>query len=221
MKKLKQHWTNDDNFEFYVNTPMSNVHDLTKIGGLDNGCDIAPLEKYIIKANSILEVGAWYGRVLKKILDIGYKGKLYALDRVKHLCEFIRANFKDKVTVIEADLRNFHYKSKFDLILWMWVGIYEFNKSEQLSVLANLANHLNDNGILVIESMFIKPLNVSYYSNQEMLMETKCGNVYAYVPSVKELYEYAHGLNFEIIDVINYKTATDRERVIFVWKKKS
>jgi SAM-dependent methyltransferase len=189
-------------------------------GGLDNGCDVKAIKKYIKNAKSILEVGAGYGRVLNHIIKNGFKGKLFALEREQKLCRFLEKQFL-QAHIIRADIRQFIIKQKFDLILWMWASLTEFSQAEQLLALKNLTLHLKIGGFLILDLISIncKTIDAINYDGHNKIITTAYGNDFIYLPSHDEIKLYAQKLNLLKKEIIIYKTKTNKKRNLYVLQK--
>lgn len=215
------YWQNSDNSEYYENIPVENLKDFAIRGGFENGCDIDLIFPYISESNSIIEVGAGYGRVLNHLLRKDYKGKLYAVERSKNLFEHLSCHFKNKVNLINADAKYLALVEKVDTILWMWSNISEFPKNEQEAVLNHLSQWLNPNGLLVVETILhtLVPKNVDLVDGQSYIVYSEYGTAYGYTPSSEEIQVYANRIGFKNVNKISYKTDTGRERILHLLRR--
>jgi len=210
-------WKNEDNINYYENIPTDILRGYAIIGGFEEGCDVDLIEPYILRANSILEAGAGYGRVLRHILRKGYTGKLCAVERSKNFFTRLKKEFGDKVEVIQRDIQKFNPTEKFDLVLCLWSYISEFPKEDQLNILLHLSCFLNPNGVIILDTLLhtVAPKNVVQL-NQSYIARSEYGTAYGYTPSAKEIHRYAQKLGFENIKHIEYKTQTQRQRIIHI-----
>ncbi len=216
-----KNWTNTDNATFYNNLPLQEFYAITRRCGLENCCDLELAQEYIDNADSILDVGAGYGRVLDYIIDRGHKCNLYGLERNTSLVKILKSKFKNKVEIFDCDLRHFKTDFRFDLILWMWSSISEFSATEQLSVLKKLTLSLIKKGHLIIDIIPAerKPKRTTELDSQNFIFETPYGQDYGYFPKSAEIFTYAEKLNLSIEKIINYKTENGRERTIYILHK--
>lgn len=217
-----KNWSNSANISLYKNMPLSFYKKEAKQGGIDNGCDVKAIAAYINKANSILEVGAGYGRVLFHITKSGYKKELYAIERSNRMCKFLMRKFSYVAKIVCADIRSLEIDRKFDLILWMWASICEFSKNEQLSALAQLTKHLQTDGHIIFDIIPFedKIINAIEVDSRNKIIKTKFGNDYGYFPSPQELEHYRQLLNLELVEIIVYETKTSKKRHLHVLKLK-
>jgi len=219
-KFTKLFWNNSDNALLYKKIPLNYFRREAIQGGLDNGCDIKAIKKYIKNAKSILEVGAGYGRVLNHIIKNGFKGKLFALEREPKLCRFLEKQFP-QVQIICADIRRFITKQKFDLILLMWANLCDFSQTEQLPTLKNISSHLNTMGFLIFDLTPVncKIINATNDDQYNKTMQTPYGENYGYFPSLNEIDQYIQKLNLFKKEIITYTTKTNKKRNLYILQK--
>ena len=215
-------WSNINNQELYNKMPIENFRSIAKQCGLADGCDINMISQFINAADSILEIGAGYGRALQQILNNGYKGKLYAIERVPLLYNHLISTFQNNIKVFNMDLLKLKLTQQFDLILWLWTGLYEFSKSEQPTAMSILKSLLNKNGHIVIDLIppERKANNAIELSKQIHMIETEYGKNYGYFPTPAEINEYANNLDLQIAQKIPYETRTKRKRHLYIFTHK-
>lgn len=213
-------WNNTNNATTYQKISLDYFRKEASQGGLDNGCDIKAITKYIKNSRSILEVGAGYGRVLNYIIESEFKGELFALEREPKLCRFLKKQFP-QIPIIHADIRQFKIKHKFDLILWMWASLSEFSRAEQQPTLKKLISHLNINGFLIFDLIPIncKTISAVAYDKHNKVISTPYGDDYIYLPSHHEIKLYTQKLNLRKKEIITYKTRTNKKRNLHVLQK--
>jgi phospholipid N-methyltransferase len=212
-------WKNLDNFELYENMPLDVFYQIVIDSGLDDCCDIKAISTYVSQAESILEVGAGCGRILDYLISSGYAGKLVAIERISKFCDLLEDKFSNRVEIINADILDFTTDKKFDLILFMWTGICEFSKSEQIFVLNKLLSILSYNGRLIIDLMPIssKTINAVEYDQHNRTIQTIFGNDHGYFPSDEEITSYASVNGVKIVEKIEYETKIKKIRNIYVF----
>jgi SAM-dependent methyltransferase len=216
-------WTNASNVSFYQQVPIHYLKELAAKVGLDDCCDVKAIRShYVANASSILEVGPGFGRVLNYILSLGFQGSLAAIERIPNLIHFLKKEFGDRVEIFETDLLQFKTQKKFDLILWMWAGINEFTKAEQLLALRNLTNVLDPNGFLIfeiipsnLESVTAKSVNDN---NQYRILPTPYGLAYDFCPTPHEIEQYLITLNLKKVEIIQYQSRTNNKRLMYICK---
>lgn len=218
---LVNSWVNADNANFYNNVPIDFFVKVAAQGGLDNGCDILAINQYIKKAESILEVGAGYGRVIDAVLKQGFCGRLTAIERNPVLYEHLQEKFGNKVKIIFDDIACATLPNKYDLILWMWTGICEFSKIEQCSVVNNLSKSLNTNGFIVIDVIPSEcaTQNAMDCDKHNRIITTPYGNNYCYLPDSFEIKEYANYSQLKQCKKIIYTTKTNKMNHLHIFQK--
>ncbi|MDO8953528.1 MAG: class I SAM-dependent methyltransferase [Gammaproteobacteria bacterium] len=210
-------WGNNDNASYFEKVPYMVLSQYTVKGGIDKGCDIDLVFPYIKNTSSLIEAGAGYGRVVKSLLDRGYKGKIYAVERSQNLCKQISNDFKESAEVICDDIQNYVPLEKVDAVLFMWSSISEFPKSQHLKLLSHMISWLKLNGILIIETIshLLIPQNADCSSKQFYSVETEYGKVNGYLPSSDEIELVSAQLGFKV-KKIPYQTETGRDRIIHI-----
>ncbi len=215
------HWKNEDNAYFYNSISENLLPSFAVRGGLDTGCDIDIVKKYIKKAHSILEVGAGYGRVIKYLIGKNCQAKITAIERSLRFCKLLELHFDKNIKIVHADIQHYETNETFDLILWMWSGICDFSKEEQFLVLKKLVGFLNK-GLIILDTMpeSLQPLNATSSKSQ---IDQNCtipgGNdsyLHVYTPSAEEIYNYAKKLELGFVRRVPYVTTTNRDRVLYI-----
>lgn len=208
---------------FYEKLPLNIFKEYAITVGLNTYCDLKIIKEYILKSHSILDVGSGYGRVLEYLISLKLNAKITSIERSKSLQQFLKKRFSDKFTFIDIDLREVKFREQYDLILWMWSGIEDFSAAEQFHIVKKLYAHLEPNGLLVIDT--VPPLIVEnllagedkseYITVKEQDLEITC-----YYPSIQLMKSYASKLNRCDIQHKEYKTTTNKQRLLhFLFKK--
>ena len=211
-------WNNKDNIGFYENVPIDVLREMAVVGGFENGCDVNLIYPLIENAASILEVGAAYGRVINRLLQNGYDGKVYAIERSSNFYHYLKQSFPAQAEIIHADVMDYQLPFKVDVVLYMWSNISEFPKEQQPDVLKHLSSWINTDGMLIVETSAhtITPQNATHFQNQTYQVNTPYGTGYGYIPSSEEIEEYARKAGFKKIHHLPYKTDRNRERIVHV-----
>lgn len=212
-------WQNEDNNEYYENIPVDVLRGYAINGGFEDGCDIDLIYAYIASTNSVIEPSAAYGRVIKRLIQKGYKGKICAIERSNKFYRHLQKLYKNRAEIIHADIQKYQPLEKVDAILWMWSSISEFPKDQQLPILTHLSSWLKPQGIFIIETILhtLIPNNVSTVQDQTYVVYSNYGTAHGYTPSTEEVHEYAITLGFQYIKHINYKTTTERARILHIF----
>lgn len=211
-------WKNKDSVEFFEKIPIDLFRNWAIEGGFDDGCDVDLIYPYIINTDSLLEIGAAYGRVLKILLKKGYSGKIYAIERSKNFYNYLNKHYSGRATITHTSVQTFEPNNKVDAILWMWSGLGDFSKEEQLPILKRISTWLKPNGFLILETLLhtLKPINATKDQKEYFAIFSKYGTLYNYKPSKSEIYEYGKKLGFRHIKQIDYETVTKRQRILHI-----
>ena len=216
-------WLNADNELMYENLPINIFEKLAALSGIDDNKDIdAIYDKYIRDAESILELGAGYGRVVDEVLKRGYSKHITCVDRNKPSLDHIQNNFRHAVDVICADIATFSSDRKYDVILWLWFGFAEFSKNEQLEILERCAPMLSERGCFIIDLVHIDSQLAAQHNHiqKNPYFHTKYGTNYHYLPSQDEMAEYAEKCQLAITNIIPYaETYMKKSKILYVLSK--
>jgi hypothetical protein len=215
-------WNNRDNIQFYETICIDEFKDLVKRGGFENNQDIQLIMPYLKNVNSIIEIGAGYGRVIGALRNLGFKGSITAIERSLKLSKYIAESYGDDINLINNDIENLEPSYSFDAALFMWCNISEWPKEQQRSRILNISKWLNSGGLLIIESINAEqtPMNSSSYLNQTFVCKNNSGyETYGYIPTENELDNFFSDDQLTLIDKIHYETSTKRRRIIYVLRK--
>lgn len=210
-------WNNDDNANFYESISVEKLRQFAIQGGFENGCDVELIWPYICRSQKILVVGAGYGREIHHILNRGFRGEIWAIERSKNFCKYLNDTYGDQIKLTNADIRENDFSVKFDLIISLWSGISDFPKDKQLFFLKHLVKYLQKDGYIILETLLhsITPVNSSVAENQFYIIPSENCTVYGYIPSADEINDYAKALHLNAKH-IPYLTQTNRQRVIHI-----
>jgi phospholipid N-methyltransferase len=222
--KKTDRWGTSNNIDFYENLSPQRLIEASESVGLDTCCDLKLIEPYIGNTSSILEVGSGYGRVVSYVLDAGYRGEFYAIERSKTFFNYLQKKFSSDVNLINGDIVDYPFTRKFDLILWLWAGFIEFSTKEQKSLFTKLSSLLNLGGIVIIDVVptSFSPPNSKTIDEQHYVVHlppTKA-SCYCYVPSIYDFLYYAASSCLEYSQSKLYVTPKNRQRILQVFTKK-
>lgn len=214
-------WSNSDNDAFYEGIKVDGLRAFAEKAGLARGCDMDILTPYWSRAESILEVGAGYGRVIKYLLEHARARKITAVERCEVFIEYLNKQYGkcSNVHLIPADVIQLkNLSDRFDLILVLWSAMADFSVQEQSVVIKILAKLLTKEGCLVIDIVptNVAPLGSEKYSKQSYYLTLSGNSICGFLPTVQEIQDYAKEANLHNISHITYKTDTQRERWLFI-----
>jgi SAM-dependent methyltransferase len=208
---------NEKNFEFYKNLGVDPFKKLAVLGGFNSYTDLELCFPYFQHAQSILELGAGYGRCLDFFIEKKFKGKLLAVEQSDPLVKYLKEHYEPRVEIIQEDIKTLKLKERVDVALWMWSGIIDFSKEEQLKTTLHIISLLNPGGVLVVDTPRIGFQTYATHTDQQTLhLDSSYGTLDCYIPNEKEMEEIKVKSGMSKLDVIHYKTATEKERTIYV-----
>lgn len=163
----------------YKSKPVSELMEDAERGGIDSGEDINLLWPYLRDKKNVLEVGAGYGRVIKKLNSLGFEGNITAIEQQSHYVKFLKEHYSNS-NIIKEDFINYEFNQKYDSILWLFSGIIEHTIERQDHIIDKFISCLNKHGVLAIESFFTnekfeKPYNATKLSDSQFLYQNKKG----------------------------------------------
>jgi SAM-dependent methyltransferase len=211
---------NNNNFNFYNNLGVDPFKKLAAIGGFSSYKDLELCYPYIKDAKSILELGAGYGRCLDFFIEKNYKGKLIAVEQSAPLIEYLKAHYSAKADILQEDIKDLKLDQKVDVALWMWSGVIDFAKEEQLTTIQKIASYLSPKGKLIID---IPKLGYKTYANhqdeQTLRLDSTYGTLECYIPNEKEMKEICEKSGFKELKTMHYSTSTEKERTLYILSK--
>lgn len=217
----KINWSNNDNEAFYQSISVEGLKEFAEKGGIASGSDLECLKSYWFTAQSILEVGAGYGRVIDYLIKHNFSGKITAIERCNASFEYLQQQFShnSNVTLVQDDILNCDkVKMKFDLILFLWSGIADFSQQEQSLIIKKLAKLLNQGGHLVIDTMppDVKSLSSTEVDKQLLYIKSDQSSAYGYIPTVDQIKDYGNEAKLLNSKVISFQTDIQRERLLII-----
>ena len=222
-KNASTSWSNYDNSKFYELVKSKKLQSIAEHGGLSNCCDLEVAMPYWRNSNSILEVGAGYGRVIDHMLSKGFSGKITAIERIKSFFQILQSKYDDKVRLLNIDLHDLScVRDSFDTILFLWSGIAEFTLKEQEELIKNLAKLLNKGGYLIIDNLSesTDPFGIKQVkTKKDYCFKLESAKIYINKSSIEEIDNCAKAANFSNIKHITYQTDTGRPRVMHILTK--
>lgn len=219
---IAQKWSNQDNHQFYDHLGLDIFQAGALRSGLPNGEDIKQIRDLIKSSSSILEVGAGYGRVLKYVLEMGYRGKFDAVEFDEGYFEYCKNRYGHYVNIFRADILEWKSEVKYDLILWMWSGIIEFFSDEQAELFKFFSSILNPGGSLVVELKYPEKNDVDriILDGQQARFTYKRPGGYLYFPSREQLLAYSDKY-FDDLKIQEYYGCDMQPRLLHIFKMSS
>jgi len=211
---------NDKNIQFYNNLGVDPFKKLSEVGGFNTYKDLEVVYPYIDHAGSIVELGAGYGRCLDFFIRNNFEGKLVAVEKAIPYLNYLQENYSDRVEIINEDIKKLSLQENADVILWMFSGIIDFSRDEQIEAIKRLYLLLNPGGKLVID---IPRLDFKTYAHhkdeQNLKFDSQYGLLECYIPSMEDMIDYQKLAGFANFIRLGYATTTNKERTIYILTK--
>lgn len=233
-------------YELYYNEiGLKGLIELAQAGGLYQCVDLKKINHIIKDSKVILEVMAGYGRTIEYVARHNPQATITAIERDPMCCSHMRKKFGTSLNIIQSDVLNITLSPQYDLVLWLWSGICEFKPYHQKQLIEKLFNGLSNNGQLIIDVMRVKPMNAYYSDKLQDLNITPAENnqhvdALRITCHIKDKIKNAkHHIQFEApshhaivsalnhmgiaytLNVLPYKTDTDRPRQLYVITKQT
>jgi SAM-dependent methyltransferase len=213
-------WHNLDNKEFCEKLSLHGFLNMLRISGLTNNPDVILLSDYIEHANSILEIGGGYGRVINACQQMGYSKKLTAIEYAHTYANFLKDNIQN-CHIIEGDFLEYFFRAKFDLILMMWTTIAMFSPNEQKLCLTKCAKLLKTGGYCVIDLLITNNSNEAKVSKPKefYVKDQEIGaNRHGYIPTTFEIIRAAAMAGLAVRQVKEYVAGTVTRCLVILGK---
>jgi SAM-dependent methyltransferase len=211
---------NQEQLPLYDKVTSISFKKLAKICGITDYCDIKTLFPYLKNKDSLLEVGAGYGRVIDGLQYHNYPGKIAALEIIPKLCKKLRKKFPT-ISVYERNAlypESFMSMPYFDAILMMWGSILDFSEREQQQLLKNFALKLNKSGIISIDLPVTNPAEeINHYNNaRDIIKKYNEKSIIFNIPTTEQIAKFALEAKLKIKEIINYKSSQSGDREIYI-----
>jgi SAM-dependent methyltransferase len=218
MKTLNN--TQKGNFDFYSAMQLEHFEEFAQLTGFDTGVDIEILFPYLKNAETLVELGAGYGRAIHFLLQKNFKGRVIAVERIDRLIPHLEQRFQDKITLVQQDITELDLPDQADFFMWLWSGIMELNPVEQLDSIKQVYKNLKQGGTFAIESPY-KTVKIvgKLEEDRKVTLETDWGALEAYLPTESEIEEYSKKAGFTSFQAIRYKSTVGLERVFYLMNK--
>ncbi|MEN7548855.1 class I SAM-dependent methyltransferase [Rapidithrix thailandica] len=213
-------YVNDNNIDFYEKIDLQNFKHLARLIGLEQGADIDIIYPFIKDLDTVVELGSGYGRALKFLLQKGYAGHLIGVERSQKLLKLLNGKFAQQAEILHQDLKQLQLTCQPDAILWLWSGVLELSKSEQLESIKRFHALLRKDGLLILETPYKQIHKVGQKIHGKHLeFVTDWGKIDAYYTDEEEVEEYFKVCHFSEMHTVTYQTSTGYSRIFYILKK--
>lgn len=217
--KFTTDWSNKDNLAIYEAMPTDELRNMAELLGISNGQDVDIIKDYVQFSKQILEVGAGYGRVVKKILELNPSVSLTAIERELKQFNLLQQNFPVP-NIVYGDILDTEISASFDLVLVMWSTFGEFSKAEQKKLFLLLAGLLNQSGRIVIELTALSEAHpFAEVKQQDYMVRSRYGFNHIYIPTKEELEHISNSADMRLEDERELVVAQGSKRSFFIFQK--
>lgn len=213
--------TQIDNIAFYECMQLQKFHELAQITGFHTNPDLKLIFPQLQHARSVVELGAGYGRCVFGLLEMGYTGKIYAVDRIQRLLELIEQQDRTgQVVSLHQDIRELDLPEHTDAVLWLWSGILEQRPEEQLVCLKRIYSQLYAGGKVFVDAPRDKIKYVGKKMNRKYIrVEMEWGTLEGYLPYREDIEEMAAAAGYVRVEELPYTSETGLNRMMYVLHK--
>jgi phospholipid N-methyltransferase len=216
-------WDNEINTNKFYEYELceKNLRVYAELGGLASGSDVEFIFSKISDADTLIEIGGGYGRVIKKLIELKFQGEITAIESSKNFYDKLNKEFNDSVKIYHNSILNLEINLKFDAVLSMWSGISDFTKTEQQLFINKLAALITENGQIIIDTSVwnLKPLNAKSLDNQYYIISSEESILYGYIPTYDEMINYARNAGLKLTEHIEYETDKKRKRLFYIFQR--
>lgn len=210
-------WSNKDVKKYYNNIPIEIFKNYCKEGGFINCEDLNAIYKKIKNKKSLLDVGCGYGRNIKGLLDIGFKGKITGVELSERFYDLASFYASDNVKIYNNNIFEYFSDEKYDAIVMFWGVICDFNNEEQFLLLKKLKSLMSEDGVIIFDMLdHISPSNLLSHKNDNIFfIEEEYGTIVNRFPTKNEILKYSISLSLSLSS-FRYTTSTKRKRIFYI-----
>ncbi len=206
-----------ENIRFYEMMAPRKFLELAKLTGFDTNPDLKLIYPQLQECKRIAELGVGYGRCVFGLRNLGFNGKIYAVDRIRILLDRIQDSFDEDVVPLLQDICKLNLPEPVDAIVWLWSGILEQEPDDQLISLKQIRKNLTPDGKLFVDSPEDKIRYVGKKLNQKHIrVEMEWGVLDGYLPYREDMEYMAKEAGYSELEAIPYKSETDLDRLMYV-----
>ncbi len=208
------------NIDFYRNIQIEKFKELAGVTGFDTGVDIDQIYPQIKNAKAIAELGVGYGRAIEQLLERGFEGKIYGIERVESFVNYMAKEYNNEnLFMLHQDIEELNLPEKVDAVLWLWSGILEQNLEQQRDSICKIRKYLKIGGKLFIEAPQDKIKFVGMKINKHYIrVEMDWGTLDAYMPYEEDMQLIKESCHYKSLEMIKYQSVTGLDRVFYVFE---
>jgi phospholipid N-methyltransferase len=211
---------NESNKMFYSNVPLHVFKDMAKQGGFSEHKDLKLIATQIPSNATVLELGAGYGRCIDFLIERKHTGKIIAIEHSDSLISELEEKYKGitNVNIVQDDLNTTKQNFEAEIVLWIFSGLLDFSKEEQVAVLKKIRSWISVGGKLFVDIPQLSPLTIARFTTkQDVVMDTPYGSIETFLPSSENMADYAKQAGFAGVTAVDYDTDTDKKRTMYTF----
>lgn len=211
---------NKTNKLFYNQVPLEVFKGMAKQGGFAEHKDLKLISSQIPADAKVLELGAGYGRCVDFLLEKNHSGQIIAIEQSPSLIDVLNEKYKtiSNVIVIQDDLNSTKTVFEAEIVLWIFSGLLDFSRDEQLSVLKKIRSWIVNEGKLFVDIPQLTNLTIARYTTkQDVVMDTPYGSIETFLPSADDIIAYASAAGYAGITAVDYDTDTGKKRTMYTF----
>jgi hypothetical protein len=207
------------NLEYYENVPPQELQRLSIDSGLEQHPDLEMIYPFIKDAQNILEIGGGYGRAIDFFTKNNFKGHIDILEPTDNFFKVLKSKYPTRFNIYKEFIQTFIPTKKYDVALWLWSNIIEFDPPALEKILKKLKDATYKHGLLVIETIHehLDPLGLEEKTNDSALLDLKYGFLKIFNYSKCDLINFAEASGFKTIEVTDYQLSSGRSRTLFLF----
>jgi SAM-dependent methyltransferase len=211
---------NDENLAFYNNISLELFKDYAEKGGFQNCWDLEMISHHIDSYDTLLEIGAGYGRCLDYFINKGHIGKIVAIERSDNLVEYLKIKYSNFIDLFHGDIKQIDFFECVDNALWMWSGMIDFSREEQIICCKRIYTALKPGGRLFVDVPKLGIQTIAIHKDsQNLKLETAHGDIHAYIPDDADMEKIRDLAGYSVLSKINYATATQKYMSIYILER--
>jgi len=209
------------NLNSYNHLNLRDYESFAEASGLLEREDVFVLLPYLLKAESILEVGAGFGRAIDALISVVPTAEIMALEACPHMCQFMQKRYINNfnVRVFQSDFLQQKISRKFDFIGMFWTTLMSFSPQEQQACFHQASKLLLPKGKFAVDLFESSTRAPHRRLSKELKMvstELLGHRFFFWAPTNQELFEMALKSGLKPYDQLRYQVnGVSRRFVIF------
>lgn len=203
--------TSKVNRHFYENLTHELYVKFASLSGLQDGQDVLAIQSYVKDANTVLEIGAGFGRAVDQMIELNPTAEVTALEICNSMCTYLNTRYMDQaqVRVVHSGFLEYETVQSYSLITMLWSTLTVFPPLEQQECLIHCRELLEKGGHLVID-LYGGSKDTVHSGLHQMdrfyVAEFSGYKQYGYLPEHAELLQMAEIAGLKLVEVCTLDT---------------